>query len=360
MKSLLRPQHYTDETIFREEQTGLFASAWLFAGFTSQLGTENDFILARRGGTEILVQRLDGELRAFVNVCAHRQSRLQTGPAGCRPLICPYHGWRYGSQGELLGVPEQACFSAEELAGVRLRSVRVASSGPLVFVNLNSSCAPLADFLGEAGGWLKSLAFSGVLQSTSFEQACNWKVAVENTLEFYHVNLVHRNSFARLEAKEGAQRQWQPHSMTQASLSGDARRRIALDKSLAHRAYRSESYEHLFVFPNLTVATSQGFALSIQYFAPLASDRTLFATHTLACAPASNATTFNPEIANAVALQTAQFNNTVFEEDRLACERVQAGLADAGEQPALLGRMEMRIASFHEAYFAATKNGAKA
>ena len=354
MKSRLASTHYLADSVYQAEATALFSQSWLFAGFLQQLQNENDFLVVSRNQREVVIQRMDGSLRAFVNVCAHRNSRIQTALQGCRPLICPYHGWKYGSRGELLGLPGREHFDAEELATVKLEPVQVGCVGPLVFINFDPHCGSLSDFLGAAAPWLAALAPGALEQTLTLEQGCNWKVAVENTLEFYHVNQVHRETFARLQAAELSPHFWGMHSMSTAQLGSDARRRAMLDKTLAQRANTAEGYEHLFVFPNLTLASTQGFTLSVQYFHPLSAGRTLFTTYTLACAPEAGASTgFNPEIAKALAQQAAAFNEQVFREDQSICEQVQAGLRDAA-QHCILGAMETRVAHFQSAYLAAT------
>src|SRR5690606_33217301 len=54
----------------------------------------------------IVIRGDDDQLRAFTNVCRHRGARLMDGPSGCaRKLVCPYHAWTYGLDGQLVGVP---------------------------------------------------------------------------------------------------------------------------------------------------------------------------------------------------------------------------------------------------------------
>lgn len=354
MKSRLRNVHYTAESVYQTETTELFARTWLFAGFLQQLQHENDFLVVSRNQREIVIQRMGGTLRAFVNVCAHRNSRIQIEASGCRPLICPYHGWKYGSRGELLGLPGREHFDADELAAVRLEAVQVDFAGPLVFVNFEPHCEPLRDFLGDTVHWLTE-HLPGALESTLvLEQQCNWKVAVENTLEFYHVGQVHRDTFARLQAKESTQCLSGVHSTTTAQLGIDDRRRAVLDKALANRLNKSDCYEHLFVFPNLTLASTQGFTLSVQYFHPISAGRTLFSSYTLACAPEpAVGDDFNFEIAKSLAQQTAVFNEQVFREDQIVCEQVHAGLSNSTRE-GILGALEARVEHFQSAYLAST------
>src|SRR4029077_12420162 len=57
-------------------------------------------ILTVRGG--------DGKLRAFLNVCRHRGAKVARGAGNAGAFTCPYHGWTYGSDGRLRGLPEEA------------------------------------------------------------------------------------------------------------------------------------------------------------------------------------------------------------------------------------------------------------
>src|SRR5262249_58285234 len=50
----------------------------------------------------------DGTLRAFLNVCRHRGAKVVQDCGSAAAFTCPYHGWTYGSDGMLRGVPEEA------------------------------------------------------------------------------------------------------------------------------------------------------------------------------------------------------------------------------------------------------------
>src|ERR1043166_7336659 len=60
-------------------------------------------------GVPILTVRgRDGTLRAFLNVCRHRGAKVAQGCGSAAAFTCPYHGWTYGSDGMLRGLPEEA------------------------------------------------------------------------------------------------------------------------------------------------------------------------------------------------------------------------------------------------------------
>ena len=82
LKHLLRPHHYTSEEQYRAELRHLFQPAWHPLAATSELARPGDFLTFDLLETPIIVRNFDGELRAFLNVCPHRHSRLTDEPRG--------------------------------------------------------------------------------------------------------------------------------------------------------------------------------------------------------------------------------------------------------------------------------------
>ena len=101
VRHVLDIKHYTDPGTFDQEQRELFGKLWLFAGFSSMVARRNQFFTRRLAGVPVLVQRTEAGVRAFINQCPHRKSAIQTACSGTRPLVCPYHAWTFGPEGEL-------------------------------------------------------------------------------------------------------------------------------------------------------------------------------------------------------------------------------------------------------------------
>ena len=53
----------------------------------------------------VITRDADGELNAFLNVCAHRGVEVAAGNGNARDFSCPYHGWLYDLKGRLVGAP---------------------------------------------------------------------------------------------------------------------------------------------------------------------------------------------------------------------------------------------------------------
>ena len=98
---------YSDDQIFEQEMEQIFARAWLFLCHETQIPEAGDFFEAVMGRDNVLVIRQkDGSIKALLNACAHRGNAVCRAEEGnVRSFLCTYHGWSYGIDGRLLGVP---------------------------------------------------------------------------------------------------------------------------------------------------------------------------------------------------------------------------------------------------------------
>src|ERR1035438_7963878 len=130
------------------------------------------------GAPLVAVRGNDGVLRAFYNVCRHHAAAVVTEPCGLASILhCPYHGWNYGLDGSLKGMPEFEGVKNFERKDNGLVPVKVETWEQFVFVNLDPQAAPLAEFLGGLVKRVAPLALSGLHYFTSrtYDIHCNWK-----------------------------------------------------------------------------------------------------------------------------------------------------------------------------------------
>ena len=101
----LEPRFYTAPEIYQLELDQILMSNWIFAGHVSELSEPGDFKVMRVANeSAILIRGQDKVIRAFANVCRHRGSLVCLEASGnTRKFTCPYHGWTYNSEGELIG-----------------------------------------------------------------------------------------------------------------------------------------------------------------------------------------------------------------------------------------------------------------
>lgn len=360
MKSPLPPSSYTAEQ-FAEQERRAFKQSWVCVGLSSQLDQHNDFVVRRIAGRSVVIQNMKGKIRAFDNVCSHRFSRIQTAASGNRPLQCPYHGWAYNADGIPIGIPSRPRFdecSVDWCESLRLRSWDVASLGSFVFVRGDLCTSTLPDWLGNLGPTLIGLSegIGDCFSTTTMPIKANWKVAVENTLESYHVDAIHPDSFSRLKPADGEFAFFGPHSTWATTLDPGLTKKLANPlRALASRGCHLPGYLHIHLFPHVTVASSFGTTFSLQVFEPLNPGATHFTTHVFRPAlksPSASASTISDTLCESARV----FNEQVFHEDKEICEEVQRGCESLAAMPrehtnwGQLSDEEQRVGHFQSAY----------
>ena len=198
---------YVDPRIAELERLNVFSKTWQLVARTDQLQKPGEFVSTILAGEPIVVVRgNDSILRAFYNVCRHHAAAVVTQPCGQASLLrCPYHGWNYGLDGSLKGMPEFEGVKNFDRAQNGLVPVRVEIWECFVFVNLDLQAAPLQEFLG---GLVKRVAPLGIsklhfFDRTTYDIHCNWKVFIDNFLDGgYHVPHLHKGLNSVLDYKQ--------------------------------------------------------------------------------------------------------------------------------------------------------------
>ncbi len=203
---------YTSEAFHRLEQDTVFRKSWVFAAFHHQLKNPGDrYPVDIAGRPVVVVCGEDGKIRAFHNVCRHRGAKLVNEPqSSCKPLVCPNHSWSYSLEGKLLARPHfygggkhdhnrETCHRAD------LREIRCDTWHDWIFVNLDGSAPELNQYLKPVTDRLSGYDFTALqIGSTlEFDIKANWKLAIENFIEPYHVFSCHPwlHSFVSMEER---------------------------------------------------------------------------------------------------------------------------------------------------------------
>ena len=195
---------YTSEAFLQLEREHLFPNHWVFVGFAHQLGKPGEVRPIQVGGLPLfLLRNAEGQIGAFHNVCRHRNLKLIDKPGNCGKLIrCPYHSWSYDLGGALKNAPyfgggQAACPDGFRYEDNGLVAVNCEVWHDWIFINLSPNPQPFDDFLAPIKRQLGDNDVHDYIPLTTVdlgEVPCNWKLLMENFIEPYHVQFVHKST----------------------------------------------------------------------------------------------------------------------------------------------------------------------
>ena len=204
---------YTSEAFARFERDSVLGRTWTAIGVGRHVPAPGDLCPVTLQGLPLFMARgRDGQVRVFHNVCSHRGMVLVDAPQQEQRLIrCPYHAWSYDLTGGLqatpmIGGPDQHSCEGFDKGRHGLKEVRSALWCDTVFIDLSGQAPAFEDFAAPlterwSGFDWSQLRHGGADSAFELTLGCNWKLAVENFCEAYHLPWIHPslNSYSRLE-----------------------------------------------------------------------------------------------------------------------------------------------------------------
>jgi Rieske 2Fe-2S family protein len=196
----LAGRDYWSPEVFAQEQEAFWhGNAWVCVGRSEEIPNPGDYMTRDLAGESIFVNRnLEGEPRAFYNVCSHRGTRfLDEGCGNARKAYkCPYHAWTFDLDGKLLGTPNVREDEHFDRSRYPLHGIAVEEYAGFVFVNLSEDPDGLRSYL-DAGSETITAFERFAMQDLRigrrlrYEVAANWKIIVENYNECLHCPSIH-------------------------------------------------------------------------------------------------------------------------------------------------------------------------
>lgn len=280
---------FTTQAFLDLENEYVFSRSWVFAGPASNLPDRGDVKPVQVAGRSLfMVRGQDNEIRVFQNVCPHRGARLVVEEMSkTSVLTCPYHAWSFGLDGDLKGRPHYHGPDKHDRGNngggdrVCLFAVRSVTWHDWVFVNLDGKAPPFEEYMAPAISRYEAwdLSCFRVANYAAFEFRCNWKLAVENFCDIYHVFKVHPAlDQMQTSADRFAMEPDGAHMFADFIMAGDGRG-LTIDAdgpvpptipSLPEHLRTSSPYFNL--FPNVTMALFPS-NLSFFMFEPVGPDQ---------------------------------------------------------------------------------------
>ena len=322
MPRALAARWYSDHDQYQNERRAIWGSEWLMFGVTAELSRPGQYVADEIAGYPLLVVvDPQGELRGFHNVCPHRAGVIQWPGCGqTGNLVCRYHGWAFSWDGSLKSARDFGDTPTPD--DHSLRSIRVETWGPLVFVNLDENAPSLASTLGSLDTAVRQHDFTAFTYGRRLVRTleCNWKTYVDNYLEGYHVPLLHPLLNSAVDMKT--------YSVE-----------VPDDTYCIHRAGQVQGSASagvwVFRYPNLAINVYAD-GMNVERIVPLSSTRTAVVYDY-----------FAHDVSEAKIQSMVEMSNVTLDEDQAIAELVQRNL-DAGiyEAGPLSPRHENALAWF--------------
>jgi phenylpropionate dioxygenase-like ring-hydroxylating dioxygenase large terminal subunit len=345
---------YNHAEMTRLEIDRLLKPSWQIVGHVNAIPKPGDYMTFDLGPESVVVVRNSKrEIQAFHNVCRHRSSRLLDGAGHCPGAItCPYHGWSYKLSGELQGISMRETFPPLDRAQFGLRPVRSEIAFGFVFVALSGDPVPLKTLWGEFLEDFAPYRFEEMVPLGApyrEEWPVDWKVAMDNYLESYHVPIGHpglwrmftpdyddAKSLGTGVSRGASHMREQPSSRWSERLY--QRSVASVSTHLPEPLRRRWSFYSM--LPNLGIDV---FPDQMDFFQvlPNGPGRCIIRGATFGLPDARREMRL-------VRYLNARINRQVQREDDFLCRRVQRGLASSSYEPGPLSRLESCMWAFHE------------
>ncbi len=198
---------YLNNDYLEFEKEKIFKNNWTMIGVASSVPNPGDAKPFNLLGIPILIVRnKENEVKVFHNVCSHRGFKLVDQECKLKNVIrCPYHSWSYDFNGKLTVTPHIGGLGKHEVEGFdknnsNLKEIKSNIWMDLIFININSNAKPFEDFIKPLEDrWSKFISKKDqklIRHSTdngyfNMTVNSNWKFAIENYCESYHLPLIH-------------------------------------------------------------------------------------------------------------------------------------------------------------------------
>ncbi|GAA6150878.1 aromatic ring-hydroxylating oxygenase subunit alpha [Pseudoteredinibacter isoporae] len=334
---------YSDNEVYQLEMDNIFRNDWVFVCNEGEVAKPGDYYALTIADEPIIIIRgRDGELRAMSNVCRHRGTPLNDEGFGNKGrMVCPYHAWTYTDTGKLIGVPHPGTIAVEK-SDHCLPHFKLESWNGLLFVNINGNAEPLKERYAGIDKYLKRYNIGSFTEGSGGENEywnSNWKLAIENGIESYHLFKVHQETLElNTPTREAFYIEGKPDwTLTGGNLVGESRSFTESAMMALMPKATQRLYEHyvLFSLPPNFVGILLGDSLGYLSVIPVDAENSIIRAGTI------SSSKINP------GKSEQEFVEAFFAEDKWICERNQKSMKSRHGQPGKLVELEQVVVDFH-------------
>jgi phenylpropionate dioxygenase-like ring-hydroxylating dioxygenase large terminal subunit len=330
---------YADPEIFDLEMERVFRRDWVAICGADELPNSGDYYaLVVAGEPVVVIRGGDGVLRCLSNVCRHRGATLyDEGRGNASSVQCPYHAWSYDSSGRLTGVPHPGDVVIDKTSH-GLLAVRLETWKGIVFICFDADAEPLAPRLAGIDRYIDPFEYERFESEAPMKEEswnANWKIVVENGMDWYHLFRTHARTLDTISpTRDAFNIEGSPlWTVTAGRLATPAPTRAGDPPSLG--AFERDHYFVISIPPNIDLfANADGWGwLSVL---PQSVDRTIICGGGRFC-----------EDEDGPGAAEMKHYDAIMEEDRTLCERIQKGMGTRHGRGGQLIELDRAIKDFH-------------
>lgn len=320
----------------------LLENYWHLIGHRSELKENLSYVKLKNFDHDIVLYNDYGDIVVFDNKCPHRGASFLKSKAGVSKMVCPYHAWTY--QKGVLHVSRPKEFASCNIANASINKFKIDFCGDFIFY----SVCPVASLEDQLGGFFSELSEISQYVNARHEYdeyifESDWKIAVENALEPYHISSVHQDTLAKLKLGTGNNYFSGKNSKWVAPVANISR---GTEKVLEmfNTGDRGRNYEFYYLFPFSMLSGTFGLSWSMQNFFPKGENESyfhsrLYGVNTQKAVPESIVTSLYSSI--------ALVNRQVFEEDHGICRTISSSTWSF-LPPKYFSDVEIKLLKFRE------------
>lgn len=341
----LSKDRYIDNAVFERERERLFHRYPVVIGHASEL-QDGQVMTHDALGVPLIITRHGDQLSVFLNQCRHRGTRLLDQAEACKrsSIVCPYHHWVYGLNGDLRSYPQPEGFPDLIESDRGLIPFPSAIRNGLMWVQLDRSRPmDLDEFLDDMPAYLDELNTKDyvLFRRSSKTWNCNWKLPIDAFLEAYHLHRLHRHTLAPLFQDNIAN--IQAVGMHRSAAVARAGVEQAFDQAEDEWDLRNlVTFTH-YLLPNTVIIYHPDYT-SVVSFYPQSANRTIIDHSMLIPSEPKN----DKERGHWERAFEMTDKVSFGDEDFTIAVQMQSGLEAGGQDHILLGNYEMYIRDFHE------------
>jgi carnitine monooxygenase subunit len=336
--------NYVSPERFIEEKQGIFRRMPLMLAPTAEIPNPGDYKSMKPAGVPILLTRGDdGVVRAFMNACGHRGAQFEeVGTGHASRFTCPYHGWTYNRNGELVGIASKEDFGEIDSDCYALAELPVMEKAGLIWGVLDpKSDIDIERFLSGYDDLLAHFGFSDWhLFETRTIEGPNWKVAYDGYLDYYHLPVLHKDTIGGAMTPHATYYSWGPHQ----HVTAPARFEGLRGKDEADWPMSELLVGVWTIFPHISIASFQGGGRSVM-ISQLFPGAEVGTSYTTQFYLMETPPTPEQEVEAHAQFDLLEF--VVQDEDYKTGKQVQESLASGARDHVLFGRNEGGGQQFH-------------